>query len=517
LTGSPNRRGRGRGGDQPLPLPRGSNADRDRAEAGLIGLCIQGNPEPITEARRILPPTGAFYDRRCAAAWDAICALTDRGVTPDRANLPGEMRAQGYRIDEAIDRVWLGDLYIDAPLSGSVGWYAEEVRKYAYQRRIHVAGLRLQQRAETGDLDRLPDLVEQVRGDLDELAAGAAAAPAAIELDAFLGVEDEGYDWLVPGLIERGDRVLLTGAEGKGKSTLLRQFAVQVASGIHPFNFDDITPGKVLVIDLENSERQSRRKYRPLRAAAGDRYDPLAGGLHIEVRAEGIDLLDTASGDGPWLVDLAKRHTPDLIIIGPIYKMAGGDPTEEMTAKAITKWLDLVRRDTGAAMLIEAHSPYPAGRGPRPIRPYGASLWSRWPEFGIFLDGDTGLFEHWRGPRDERAWPEGVKRGGEWPWTAITPEQAELIRKAAKSKARGGESKGPTARDRVLEALEAMTGPATSEQLRSWIYEKHELTLSRQTCSIELNALMKAGFADQIDQGNGKPKLWIAGDLGTES
>ena len=241
----------------------------------------------------------------------------------------------------------------------------------------------------------------------------------AVELDDFLGVEDPEYDWVVPGLIERGDRVILTGGEGKGKSTLLRQLAVQLASGIHPFNGGPITPVRVLLVDLENSQRQTRRKIRPLREAAGDRYKPEPG-LHIRVRPGGIDLLD--SDDGRWLLDLATDVRPDVLITGPIYKLAGGDPTEERTAKVVSMWLDRIRTDARCSLIIEAHSPYAASGGKRPERPYGASLWSRWPEFGLYLSPE-GHLRHWRGPRDEREWPAALQRGGEWPWTAITRDR----------------------------------------------------------------------------------------------
>jgi hypothetical protein len=46
--------------------------------------------------------------------------------------------------------------------------------------------------------------------------------------------EDIPFDWIVPGLLAKGERMVLTAGEGLGKSTLLRQFAVCAAAGLHP-------------------------------------------------------------------------------------------------------------------------------------------------------------------------------------------------------------------------------------------------------------------------------------------
>lgn len=240
------------------------------------------------------------------------------------------------------------------------------------------------------------------------------------DLDAFLNEPEPDYQWLIPGVLERGDRVVLTGSEGAGKSTLLRQIGVQCASGIHPFTNQPVDPINVLLIDLENSKRQTKRQLRPLRLAAGDEYPNKH--LNIIVRGGGLNLTDPT--DMVWLDERVRANKTDLLIIGPIYKMHLGDPIEEGPARMVIAALDLLREHYGIAMLIEAHSPHSTNGGTRPTRPYGASIWMRWPEFGLHIT-ETGHLKHWRGDRDERQWPTALRRGGEWPWSPVigTSEQ----------------------------------------------------------------------------------------------
>jgi hypothetical protein len=231
------------------------------------------------------------------------------------------------------------------------------------------------------------------------------------ELDQFLDTEDPDYDWLVEGLIERQDRVIVTGEEGRGKSTLLRQIAVQLASGIHPFTHQPIDPLQVLFVDCENSQRQVRRKLRLLRAPASG-YQP--GKLRLRILGHALEIADPTICD-----DLAVRvesQQVDLLVIGPLYKLLHDDPVKELPARAVADALDRLRQIRGTALIIEAHSPYAeSARTKRVIRPYGASLWSRWPEFGIHL-GDTGELTHWRGQREERQWPAKLRWDQPWPW-----------------------------------------------------------------------------------------------------
>lgn len=244
------------------------------------------------------------------------------------------------------------------------------------------------------------------------------------DLDEFLDVEDV-YRWLVPGLLEYGDRLMISGWEGRGKSQELQQWAVCVAAGLDPFDFHAIIPRRVLYVDLENSPRHVRRKLRPLRDLAAHMKRSVAPGMmRLLMRPAGIDL--TEYEDATWLYERVIAHKPELLIMGPLYRLHAKNPNDELAARKTVQAIDDARTAIDCAVILEAHAGHGEWGNERGIRPVGSSLWLRWPEFGYGLvpnaNGEPDEFvdfRKWRGPRDEREWPDELRRGGSWPWTGV--------------------------------------------------------------------------------------------------
>lgn len=256
------------------------------------------------------------------------------------------------------------------------------------------------------------------------------------DLWEFLGTVDEEPDWVVPGLLERRDRLIFTGFEGLGKSMMLRQMAVTIAAGLHPFRFTSITPRRVLMIDCENSERQSRRRFRPLADASIDCMHRVPdGALRLIHRPEGLDL--TSSRDEEWLMERVTANKPDILFIGPFYRLHNANINDEVAAKRVLGILDRARVKADCALVIEAHAGHGKDKeGNRSPRPAGSSVLLRWPEFGIGItppeddDREAGVrckevrVVPWRGGRDERYWPDTMgwnPKDYGWPWLQISP------------------------------------------------------------------------------------------------
>ncbi|WP_122262192.1 AAA family ATPase [Ornithinimicrobium cerasi] len=394
--------------------PPGNDA-YERAALGAALAYPRGYPTLLAEHTT----ASLFYQPAHENIWHAISALAARSAPIDPLTVGEELR-RTKTLTRSGGQTYLHQLHAEAPQPEVAAYYVAEpgtgLHALAARRRAQNLALRLLNASDDASCE--PDqLLATLREHLDAETARDVHGPTlpGTDVDTFLAqADDDHYDWLIPGFLERQDRAILTAGEGVGKSTMLRQWAVQTAAGIHPFTGEHHTPAKVLLLDLENSERQTRRKLRPLRIQAGAHLDP--ANLVVVCKVDGLDL--TTDTDATWLSRLVSHHQPDLLITGPVYKLAGGDPTREEDSKPAAMALDRLRAEHDLTLLIEAHSAKANGGGKRPKEPYGWSGWLRWPEFGLNLS-EEGDLTHWRGMRDERDIPMHFNRGGTWPWNPV--------------------------------------------------------------------------------------------------
>lgn len=248
-----------------------------------------------------------------------------------------------------------------------------------------------------------------------------------VDWGSFIDEEvDDSYDWVIPGMLERMDRVIVVAAEGVGKTMLARQVAIASAAGVHPFTYEKMPPIRTLTIDLENPERIIRRMSTSMVGAARR----LSGGrgpldAHILIKPAGVDLL--SAHDRVLIEETIEKTKPDLVCLGPLYKSFTdpGTKTSEAVAVEVAKYLDYLRTTYNFALWMEHHAPLGSSSG-RELRPFGSAVWSRWPEFGLTLEPDITADQpyvykvgNFRGDRDVRHRPTKIKRGKTFPFEVI--------------------------------------------------------------------------------------------------
>jgi 5S rRNA maturation endonuclease (ribonuclease M5) len=236
---------------------------------------------------------------------------------------------------------------------------------------------------------------------------------------------DESYQWVIPGVIEKQERVIVVAAEGVGKTMLARQVAICCAAGIHPFTYQRMPRVRTLTVDLENPERIIKRTSSKIMAAAIGRGFVDDVDAHLLIKPDGLDLC--SKEDRAMLEAHIERVKPELICMGPLYKsfIDSGTRTSEALAIEVARYLDQIRDVYGCALWLEHHAPL-GSMGSRDLRPFGSSVWSRWPEFGLALQPDPTALEgfvyevrHFRGARDVREWPTKMKRGTLFPFEVL--------------------------------------------------------------------------------------------------
>ncbi|MEV6432877.1 AAA family ATPase [Nocardia sp. NPDC051463] len=425
------------------------------AEKALIGVTMLAPDACRTVFLAIRADDWYSPTSRNIAVVIAEMLTADRPVDPNtvlveaqaRGLVPG--RVSPTVLFECAQLAW-------SPESASL--LAQRIRDLSAARKLSQVAARLGQRMESAwvtgvDPVDIAAAIAEARHACDEaerIAADVTAEPP-IPMGEFLAVHDE-HDWLIPGLLERMERIVLTGAEGGGKTVLATQIATCLAGGLHPFTASPLGSGdrgiRVLVVDCENSPAQSRRRFRWMigqadaaRHRVGVSPMDWSQSMFINMRPAGIDLL--AGSDAAWLDQAITNTAPDLLVLGPLYKLHHANPNDETAARELVWVLDNLRERHGFALLTEAHAGNATeSSGDRVMRPIGSSLFRRWPEFGFGLlrsKTDPGgprasIVDvlSWRGSREERSWPSKLQHSHILPWMPADPEYYDTVPRYSK-------------------------------------------------------------------------------------
>lgn len=370
-----------------------------------------------------------------------IAAMVDADIDVDPQTVLARLRdtgglskvGGGPYLHTLMERAWTLDNAVR---------YAQEVRECYRRRQIREAGLRVVQQATSPEIE-LELLVFELAAAADravELSGdGAPIMPATL---ADLLSYDPTPDWLIPGLLERRERVMLTGFEGLGKSVLSAQLALCLNAGVHPFTGQSGGEKlRVLVVDGENPRPLLTRRYGWIAEIVHGISPVDPSSLMIECHEEGVDLTDPDRIG--WLDRMMTAARPDVLMIGPLYKLHRANLNEETAARNLAHTFDTLRVRHNCALIIEAHSGHAEDTGGRrKLRPRGSTLWLGWPNVGI------GMRPHkecrsdppnwvevraWRGHREDRQWPTELTRGawGELPWVPSLEYRAEAERSAS--------------------------------------------------------------------------------------
>ena len=390
-------------------------------EQMLIATCL-AYPDAVTLTRGRADAED-FIDPRYQHLYTAILTEYAEAGTVNPITVHQRATTAGLRGVDLVDLYRWQEAISSAAVAPTL---ADQVRDGALRYRLGLMVGQMHQRISDTSAP-VADSVSDMLAALTQIRDGATGGTtlAAKTLREILETEDEPEDWVIPGLFERGDRLILTGYEGLGKTTWLRQIGICAAAGLNPVTLDQLDRQiRVLFVDVENSERQWRRETRGIavvaeRGGIGSPRDY----VHVHTGAR-MDLRkDRDLGLVHRLVD---QYQPEILVIGPLYRLTPNGINNDEEAAPLIAALDTLR-DRGLVLAMEAHAPK-GSMGERNLAPRGSAALMGWPEFGFGLapqDKDendkiqTAEVVRWRGDRDRgRQWPKMLWAGGPFPWTA---------------------------------------------------------------------------------------------------
>lgn len=401
----------------------------EHAEKALLGACLASKNARI-EARKVMG-AGDFYQPAHEVLYNAMTVLDRHGKTVDPVTLRAALHAAGHapHLLTGLERL-LVEVYSASivPTEHGAADYAAIVHRWALRRRLRSEGLRLAQQAASPSEtpERLAAQAVTALTGVRDASAGDATARTLAEV---MADPDDEPTWAVPGLLETGDRLMLTGSEGAGKSALSRQIVTMAAAGVHPFTNGVIPPIRAYILDVENKEAQVRRQTRPLldwlyRQGADD---PRERVLVDAVYPRRVNLL--SDRDLSLIHQTIDAWQPHVVVLGPIYRMTPKALQTDDEAHPFLAALDTLT-ERGCALIVEAHAGHAqegAGKAQvRSLRPRGSSALLGWPEFGLGLRGLGGGLadlEPWRGHREARAWPGRLRRAAGNRWVETSPDE----------------------------------------------------------------------------------------------
>lgn len=205
------------------------------------------------------------------------------------------------------------------------------------------------------------------------------ATPEAMRFGRFLRSQPPERRWLLRDVKPHPIVGLLASPGGVGKSYLLYQMLVCVATGHPCLGIEMGEPGGVLYLAAEDDDAELHRRglvlhdwyshlttWRALKALTGvDPDEAIAERVHVLSRVGVDNMLTVRSSESAEvrqtamverLIETARR-IPDLrlIVLDPVSRFRGGRANEEEDATRFVETLEHVRSETGANVLASVH------------------------------------------------------------------------------------------------------------------------------------------------------------------
>lgn len=170
-----------------------------------------------------------------------------------------------------------------------------------------------------------------------------------------LTAENVKPEYVVDGFLYRGQMVSLAGEAGVGKSFLMTNLSMCIATGL-PFLGMPVNPGRVLYFDEENSKPDAQEY---LRWAWRGLNKPSMALVEQNIRIEHFSLAQHGAKRFKAMVDISTEFSPSLIVIDTATPVCDiRDENDNAEASRVITRLRAVKEAAGtdAAMVVLKHA-----------------------------------------------------------------------------------------------------------------------------------------------------------------
>jgi KaiC/GvpD/RAD55 family RecA-like ATPase len=354
------RRGRPAGdsrsaGGSSRQLPHSAEAEN----AVLGGILLE--PEKLATIARLLKVED-FYRGPSRVLYSAMIALREAGERVDRLTLQAKLEHQGD-LERIGGLAYLACLDGDLPdLSGLENYAAIVQERSQLRQLIQAAETTIRECVNgTGEEPTASEILDRHSVALDRLRLSGLAAPVplAIPVGDLLAMTLPPRHWIVEGLIQDRDVVMVHSWRGVGKTLFIYGLAYAIASGTPFLRHQVSSPTPVLVCDGEMPREDMQRRFAAI--VTGAEVQPQAPLLILssDMLAEGQRLPSLTTPEGRRIIErnLARLGDgPRVLILDSLSTLCHSETPENDAASwdEMQAWLLKLRRQ-GVTILFCHH------------------------------------------------------------------------------------------------------------------------------------------------------------------
>jgi RecA-family ATPase len=318
---------------------------------------------------------GDFFRHDHRLIFEAVGQVVEQNRSPDIVTVGEVLERQGV-LAEVGGNGYLATLVNITPTTANITHHAQKVRERAFQRQVMKLGEDLRAGAgSTRSPEELQGLLDQYRKALEALEAESAPPfedPATLAVDDMLDTPPPARRWLVDGFLPLGVVGVLAAGGGTGKSMLLLQLAIAVATGRPFLGMDVGEPGGVLVLAAEDDRAELHRRFQAIldQLKRDGEWTP----KEEELVRERMLLAPKVGSDNRLVIEqdgqvvATGRHQQiarqvanlpvdvNLLVLDPASRFRSGPENNNDAATRFVEVLEDLRAETGATVLLSHHA-----------------------------------------------------------------------------------------------------------------------------------------------------------------